>query len=164
MKIDADRWNVLIEHITAVAPDLVIVCRWLACGPGKAPLILGPDIEEPSRTDFSRLIGVLDKAPTEASDAGRALLAEHSRGLAELEGALALLIEARETEWAHPTEVLGRPCPDFAGLRDVCSHRLKSASGGRRQHLETVFEKLERAAKVEATARRRRADSREALK
>ncbi len=65
------------------------------------------------------------------------------------------LLAAAEDDWHHPTEILGRPCPDFSALLTVALARPEIRNGDRR-HLESVREKLARAASLEATARRRR--------
>ncbi len=48
MLIEADDFHGLLEHVTTQAPDLLTACRWLACGPDFAPLILDEKLPEPS--------------------------------------------------------------------------------------------------------------------
>lgn len=173
---EADDLHALLELVAAEAPELLTTCRWLACGPGIAPLILGEDARRPAVTELTRLAALLEAAPPEIAAAGRVLVAPYERHLAELDVALERLIDAGAA-WSHPTQVLGRPCPDFSLLLAACHDRIASEPGGlaserdglasepdrlanehagRRQHLETVRQKLESAVRVEARARRRR--------
>lgn len=152
--IEAPHFRLLLEHIDSVAPELLIICRWLACGPVMAPLILGQEINPPSADDLSRLAAQLETAPQEAAAGGRVLLAAHSHLLAELDVALERLVAA--PQWAHPTEILGRPCPDLTQLLAASATRLEWENGDRRQPLEAVHQKLERAVRLEAKARKRR--------
>lgn len=145
----------LLEHVTAVAPELLTACRWLTCGPRVAPLILGKDTR-PTNAEMSRLIGVFHTAPPAAFDAGHLLLTAYSRFFAEVEVALGCLIAADENAWSHPTQILGRPCADFAQLLATCRQRLETATGTERQRLKTIATKLERAVRIEARARQRR--------
>ncbi len=154
--IETDHFHAFLEHVTAEAPDLATACRWLACGPKLAPLILGEDVSEPSPTDLAQLAGLLETATPVAVAAGRALFVARSRFLAELDVALERLIAAGDAEWSHPTQIL-RPCPDYGQLLAACRARLESADGDHRRQLESVEEKLERAVRIEANARRRRA-------
>ncbi len=160
MLIEADDFHAFLEHVTTKAPDLLIACQWLACGPDFAPLILGEETPEPSPLDLAHLIRVMDTAPPEAHEAGRALFDANDRLVAGVEVALERLLAAGEQEWSHPTEILGRPCRAFSRLLDGCHARLESANGERQPHLESVREKLERAVRIEAKARRRRARGR----
>ncbi len=75
--IEADHFHALLDHLTAAAPELVDTCRWLACGPSMAPLILGRDADRPSAADLAHLAALIDAAPAEAATAGSALLAAH---------------------------------------------------------------------------------------
>ena len=167
--IEADDLYALLEYVAAEVPDLLTTCRWLACGPGIAPLVLGEDARRPPVTELTRLVALLETAPPEIEAAGRGLVAPYKRHLAELDVALERLIDAGAA-WSHPTQVLGRPCPDFSLLLAACHDRIASEPdplasepdplanehAGPRQHLETVRRKLESAVRVEARARRRR--------
>ncbi len=159
MLIEADHFHGLLEHVTNQAPDLLTACRWLACGPDFAPLILDEQLPEPSPGDLAHLIRVLGRAPLDARETGQALLDANDRLVAGVDVALELLIAAGEQEWSHPTEILGRPCRSFSRLLDACQERLESTDGEPCPHLESVEEKLERAVRIEANARRRRAGS-----
>ncbi len=145
----------LIEHVTAHAPDLLAACRWLLVEPRLAPLILGPGAHPPLAADLSRFLCLLRAAPLEAAAAGQALWVARSRLATELDLALERLLAAGEDEWHHPSEVLGRPCPDFAALHAASRERLEGRNGKRRR-LGTVRDKLERAVRLETAARRRR--------
>ncbi len=145
----------LVEHVTAHAPDLLTVCRWLLVVPRLVPLIFGQDARPPSAADLSRFLRLLRAAPPEAAAAGHALLIARSRLAAELDLALERLLAAAEHEWRHPSEILGRPCPDFAALHAASLDRLEARNGDRRR-LENARDKLERAVRLEAAARRRR--------
>ncbi|MCP3963846.1 MAG: hypothetical protein GY719_38915, partial [bacterium] len=68
--------------------------------------------------------------------------------------ALERLLAAAEDEWHHPSEILGHAGPSFARLHAASLERPEAGNGARR--LESVREKLARAATLEATARRRR--------
>ncbi len=144
-----------LDHLTAHAPDLLPTCRWLLVDPRLAPAILGDAASPPSSTDLARFLRLLRHAPPEAAAAGHALLTARARLTAELDLALERLLAASEDDWHHPTEILGRPCPDFARLHAALLERPESANGDRRR-FETVRDRLERAARLEATARRRR--------
>ena len=152
--IEIRHFRLLLEQVASLAPELLPTCRWLACGPGMAPLILGDDAAQPSADDLARLAALLEAAPPEAAAGGRALLAAHSDGLAEIDVAVERLVDA--ATWAHPTEVLGRPCPDLTQLLNACNSRLEKENGDRRHQLETAHLKLERAVRLEAKARQRR--------
>ncbi len=145
----------LVQHVTAHAPDLLATCRWLLVDPRLAPLILGPDTLAPSAADLSRFLRLLRQAPPEAAAAGNALLVACSRLAAELDLALERLLAAAENAWLHPTEILGRPCPSFARLYQASLDRPETGNGDR-QRLDSVRDKLLRAMRLEATARRRR--------
>ncbi len=145
----------LVEHVTAHAPDLLAACRWLLVDPRLAPLILGRDARPPSAADLARFLRLLRGAPPEAAAAGHALLVARSRLAAELDLALERLLAEAEEDWRHPAEILGRPCPDFAALHAASLHCVEAGNGDRRR-LDSVRDKLERAARLEATARRRR--------
>ncbi len=145
----------LVEHVTAQAPDLLATCRWLLVDPRLAPVILGHDAGPPSAADLSRFLHLLREAPPEAATAGHVLLAARGRLAAEMDLALERLLAAAEDEWHHPTEILGRPCPDFATLHAVSFDRPESANGDHHR-LESVRDKLALAARLEAVARRRR--------
>ncbi len=182
--------QILLDHLTAHAPDLLPTCRWLLVDPRLTTAILGPDTRPPSAPDLARFLRFLRHAPPEAAAAGNALLAARARIAADL--ALERLLAAAEGNWHHPTEILAphdpapsarnpgptrprskagpktlslrlgfsaglpaRPCPDFAALHAASLERLESRNGDRRR-LETVRDRLELAARLEATARRRR--------
>ncbi len=145
----------LVAHVRTEAPVLLAACRWLLVDPRLAPLILGRDARPPSAADLCRFLRLLRAAPPEAAAAGHALLLARGRLAAELDLALECLLAAAEDEWRHPVEVLGRPCPDFAALHAASLERLEGPGGDRRR-LESVREKLERAIRLEASARRRR--------
>lgn len=59
-------------------------------------------------------------------------------------------------EWSHPSQILPRPRPAYRQLADLARRRLAAARGARLQRLADVLEKLEAAADLEETARRRR--------
>ncbi len=145
----------LLEHVTAHAPALLASCRWLLVDPRLAPLLLGDDARPPATADLARFLRLLRDAPPEAAAARHALLVARSRLAAELDLALERLLAAAEDDWTHPTEILGRPCPGFAELHAASLDRLESRNGDRRR-LESVRDKLARAARLEATAHRRR--------
>ncbi len=155
MLIESDHFHALLEHVQGVAPDLLTTCRWLACGPGMAPLILGEEVAEPSPADLVRLAGLLETAPLQVATAGHSLFAVHRRLVAEHDVALERLL-ATERPWSHPIQVLGRYRAGFAQLLAACDGHLESARGNRRRQLETVRQKLERAVTLEAKARQRR--------
>ena len=158
MPIESNDFQLLVDHLAEEAPDLVGACRWLACGPGMAPLILGQDAAQPSESELARLAASIETGPPEAAAAGRALLATHGARANEVAVALAHLIAAGD-EWSHPTQILGRPCVDFTLLHTACLERIEVAVGHRRRRLEGVRERLERAVRLEAIARRRREGS-----
>ncbi len=145
----------LVEHVTACAPELLATCRWLLVDPRLAPFILGYQVRPPSAAELSRFLRLLRAAPPEAAAAGNALLVARSRLTAELDLALERLLAAAEDEWRHPAEILGRPCPDFAALLTESLTRPGAGNGDRRR-LGSVRDKLRRAMRLEATARRRR--------
>lgn len=145
----------LVEHVTTHAPDLLAVCRWLLVDPRLAPLILDRDTNPPSAADLARFLRLLRAAPPGAASAGHALWLARSRLAAELDLALERLLAEDEDDWHHPVEILGRPCPDFAALHAASRERSEVGNGDRRR-LESVRDKLARAARLEATARRRR--------
>ncbi len=145
----------LVQHVTAQAPDLLATCRWLLVDPRLAPHILGAAARPPSAADLARFLHLLRDAPPEVATAGNVLLAARGRLAAELDLALERLLAAAEDEWRHPTEILGRPCPDFAALFAASFDRPESANGDRRR-LDSVREKLALAVSLEASARRRR--------
>ena len=153
---DSQCFHALIEHLERRAPDLVPACRWLACGPHLASVILGPEVRQPTTAEIARLESELDAAPAGAEVAGRALLATHARLVAPLDTAIEHLLAAADDEWSHPTEILRRPCPLFGELLAACRTRIETA-GDVDGRLERVAEKLERAVEIEATASRRRA-------
>lgn len=158
MPIESSDFQLLVDHLAAEAPDLVGACRWLACGPSMAPLILGQDAAQPSDGELARLAASIETGPPEAAAAGRALLATHGARASEVTIALSHLIAAGE-EWSHPTQILGRPCVDFNLLHTACLERIEAAVGHRRRRLEGVRDKLERAVRLEVTAKRRREGS-----
>ncbi len=144
----------LVEHVTACAPELLATCRWLLVDPRLAPFILGYQVRPPSAAELSRFLRLLRAAPPEAAAAGNALLVARSRLTAELDLALERLLAAAEGDWHHPSEILGHAGPGFARLHAASLERPEAGNGGRR--LESIREKLARAARLEATARRRR--------
>ncbi len=144
----------LLDHVTTRAPNLVATCRWLLVDPRLAPLVLGDDARPPSAADLARFLRLLRDAPPEAAAAGHALLAARGRLAAELDLALERLLAAAEDDWRHPTEILGRPCPGFAEMHAASLDRLEACNGDRGR-LESVRDKLARAARLEASARRR---------
>ncbi len=145
----------LVEHVTAHAPDLLATCRWLLVDPRLAPVLLGNIVRPPAAADLSCFLRLLREAPPEVATAGHVLLAARGRLAAELDLALERLLAAAENEWHHPAEILGRPCPDFAEIYAVTFDRPETGNGDRRR-LESVRDKLARAVRLEATARRRR--------
>ncbi len=145
----------LVDHLTARAPDLLATVRWLLVDPRLAPAILGAAARPPSQADLARFLHLLRDAPPEAATAGHVLLTARGRLAAEMDLALERLLAAAEDEWHHPTEILGRPCPDFAELYAATFDRPESRNGDRR-HLESVRQKLALAGRLEANARRRR--------
>ncbi len=147
--------QLLLDHLTAHAPDLLPTCRWLLVDPRLTTAILGPDTRPPSAPDLARFLRFLRHAPPEAAAAGHALLAARARIAAELYVALERLLAAAQGNWHHPAEIRGRPCPDFAALHAATLERLETRNGDRRR-LGTVRDRLEHAARLEATARRRR--------
>ncbi len=104
---------------------------------------------------LSRFLHLLRDAPPEVAAAGNALLVARGRLITELHLALERLLTAAEDEWRHPAEILGRPCPDFTALHVESLMRPESGNGDRRR-LASVGEKLDRAIRIEASARRRR--------
>lgn len=154
--INSQAFHALVEHLEAEAPDLVPVCRWLACGPRLASSILGAGARQPTEKELARLAGALESAPSSTALAGRALLAAHSRLIAAAGVALERLLAAGDDVWSHPTEILGRPCPSFRDILKACRTRLDTAPDADVAHLEAVAAKLERAARIEAKALRRR--------
>ncbi len=144
----------LVEHVTAHAPDLLATCRWLLTDPRLAPVILGPEARPPSATDLARFLHLLRHAPPEVANAGHLLLAARGRLAAELDLALERLLAAAEGDWHHPSEILGHAGPGFARLHAASLERPEAGNGGRRR--VSVREKLARAARLEASARRRR--------
>ncbi len=154
--IEPHHARALLEHVAAQAPGLLNACRWLLLDPRLAPLILDDDARQPSLPELTRLIHLLHDTP--ADPAARHTAAGRARSLlaAALDLPLERLLAAPEAGWAHPTEILGRPCPDFAALLAACLARLESANGNGPGRLESVRAKLERAARIEGAARRRR--------
>ena len=154
--IESHLIRTLLEYVDAEAPELLTASRWLAIDPKMAPLILGEDARQPSTTELARLVELIEAAPIEVAAAGRALFAARNSIVAEIDVGLERLLTAGEQGWSHPTEILGRPCPDFAQLLAGCRARLDTAVGKCRRRLESIHEKLERAVRVDAKARRRR--------
>ncbi len=146
----------LVGHVSAAAPDLLATCRWLLVDPRLAPYILGNQAREPSAAELSRFLLLLREAPREVAAAGHTLLVARGRLITELHLALERLLAAAEDEWHHPAEILGRPCPDFGALYNQSLMRPETGNGDRRR-LACVREKLDRAMRLEASARRRRA-------
>jgi hypothetical protein len=58
--------------------------------------------------------------------------------------------------WMHPAQILGSSRPLGTQLIDVCDRRLDGAGGAARSELLEIREKLERALRIEESARRRR--------
>ncbi len=148
-------YQALIQYLEAETPDLVRTCQWLACGPTMATVVLGEDIRRPTDEDVADLERELANAPATAAYAGRELFAARARLRAEATAALEFLLAAGEDDWSHPTQILGRRCPDFAEILDVCEDHMETV-GGAGSLLEDVAEKLERAARIEAKALKRR--------
>ncbi len=144
----------LVQHVIAHAPDLLATCRWLLVDPRLAPHLLGNQAGPPSAADLYRFLRLFRSAPPEVATAGHVLLAARGRLVAELDLALERLLAAAEDEWQHPAEILGRPCPSFARLYQASLDRPEAGNGSCRH--DSVREKLARAARLEATARRRR--------
>ncbi len=155
--IEADHFHALLDHLVDT-PDLADACRWLACGPSMAPLILGEDARRPSSVELARLAALFDSAPPQAAQVGRALLAAHEDWLAEIDIALERLILAKEP-WSHPTQILGRPCPDLAQVSDACHELLEDLIDEELMRLVEIRMKLDRAARLDALARRRREEA-----
>ncbi len=144
----------LVDHVTAHAPDHLATCRWLLVDPRVAAVILGTETPPPSATDLARFLHLLRHAPPEVANAGHLLLAARGRLAAELDLALERLFAAAEDDWHHPSEILGHAGPGFARLHAASLERPEAGNGGRR--LVSVRDKLARAARLEASARRRR--------
>lgn len=62
--------------------------------------------------------------------------------------------------WSHPVQVLERPRADLAVLLKAGRLRLPTVQGVERQHLQEALAKLERALRIENSARRRRQEAR----
>ncbi len=58
--------------------------------------------------------------------------------------------------WEHPASLLEPPRPELGELLAACRSRLETAAGGERQRLAEVEARLERAHRIEESARRRR--------
>ena len=157
--VEARELQPVFEQVRQQDADLLPVCRWLAAGPPLAELVLdGERGREPSVDELVKLLRLLALGEPALRATGRWLVAksEHA-ATAEMEHGLDQLIATDPARWSHPTQVLPRPCPEFHRLLAACLLRLEDASGEARRQLEEIREKLERAVRIEESARRRRA-------
>lgn len=147
----------LFELLGREARDLRAVCRWLVLGPELSAAILPEQTRPPTAEDLVSLLRLLEREAAELLPIGFWLVdaSEHTTA-AWAEFQLDRLIATDIEAWEHPAQVLERPWPDYQLLWNACIARRKRARGKRRQHLLLVEEKLERTARIEASARQRR--------
>ena len=154
---DLPSLHLLFEYLEHHAPETLPWWRWLVFGPGLASLASFEGLmREPTYEELGALWHQMDLAPPPVEAAGRWLIDERQDAVAALDRSLAKLVAADPASWRWPTQILRRPCPQFRWLLDSCVDRLKSASGASRRRLQGVREKLERAVRIEESARRRR--------
>ncbi len=155
--IEQDNAAALLEHVAAVDPELLPACRWLVLGGRLAPMIINQEGRVPEFGDLVRLLHVTGGQAPELEEMVRSMVAGNELGAeAAVEAGLDLLVEADASRWAHPVQVLSRPRPELGALLAGCVRRLEGAGDKVRERLESVRGKLERAVRIEDTARRRR--------
>ncbi len=158
--IEPHHARTLLEHVAGEAPDLLNACRWLLLDPRLAPLILDDDARQPTLPELTRFVHLLHQTPagaTASSATASSTTAGRARSLlaVALDLPLERLLAAGDSGWHHPTEILGHRCPDFTALLAACLARLKDANGDH-PRLAGIRARLERAARIETSARRRR--------
>jgi hypothetical protein len=150
-----------VFHLAREAPELLPSLRWLAGG-GEVTEILFPGLSKAPSVEgteqlleFARRIG-REEVLSLAED----LVANYEHDVRRVEAMLDAMEDREPDSWVHPVHVAPRPWP-FDRLIKVCKLRRDVADPARRQRLESILEKLERAQAIEQGARERRAKVRE---
>jgi hypothetical protein len=125
-------------------------------------LVLGPELTEtvelplPSAVDLTELLRALrDREPDVFVHAEKLARRSSVGREALLEVAVDELLRATG-DWAHPSQVLEAPRPEYRELVPVCERRQRQAGDDERGAVDAVTRKVVKAAEIAEEARRRR--------
>jgi hypothetical protein len=125
-------------------------------------LVLGPELTEtlelplPSAAHLIDLLRTLrDREPDVFGHAEKLAWCSAAGREALLEIAVDELLRATG-DWAHPSQVLEAPRPEYRELVPICERRKRQADDDERGHVEVVTRKVVKAAEISEEARRRR--------
>ena len=139
------------------APDLKPPCRWLLLGADLATILIPKYSRPPEVEDLTHLMRLLKKEAPGLLSMGQWMVAASEESAAtQVELQLDILLDAPSDSWSHPIQILDRPRADFPTMLRACKLRLMSAQGLRRERLQEVQEKLERAVRIAQSAELRR--------
>jgi hypothetical protein len=146
-----ERWFGLVP---SQRTDLLEAGHFLLVGPGLAQTLQLPQPSYDALLEHARL--VRDNAPELLGDL-RPILQDSGDGRdVLLDLAVDELLAAPADAWEHPSQVLERPRPAYADLVPFSERRLASFEGAKLDHANVVHGKLEKAAAIAESARRRR--------
>jgi len=149
----------LFDLLGRRAPDLMAPCRFLLLGHELAPTILQEHSRVPTEADLARLQQLLKEEAKDLDPLGKWMVVARGRSAAAMvEQQLNQLVETEPGAWEHPVQVLHRHRVEPAKLLRACDLRLLTARGKQHEHLETVHEKLKRAASIAERAKQRRSE------
>ena len=157
MQPTAGELSVLFDLLGREAPELIPICRWLIVGPELSAAILAEHCRPPTAAELTTLVRLLEHRAPDLVASGLWLVevSEHTEAV-QVELQLDRLIAADIDAWEYPTQALDRPLPDFERMLAALILRRQRARGAKREHLERVEAKLERAVRISESARRRR--------
>ena len=149
---DVDRFMATIE---SVDPGFLPKMRWLLLGPYADSRLVPPGLCTPPST--SELLQIRQQLELQG-------FADIARGLqqlarwnyqARIERNLDHLESLAPEDWNHPAHVMDRPW-ELEHLLALCLRRIDQADGARRDRLQTILPKLQKAQEVEKRAANRR--------
>ncbi|MEE8523807.1 MAG: hypothetical protein V3T72_07725 [Thermoanaerobaculia bacterium] len=142
-------FSLIAEENEALLPG----CRWLVLGPKLGAIVAAE--EAPTLDELTALLRLLRRQTPDLQSLGGTLARNSEHGEdAVVELAVDRLLES--SDWEHPTQMLERPRPDFGKLFAACRRRLAGAGPNERIEVTSVTAKVERAARIEESARARR--------
>lgn len=154
--LEVPRFELLRRLFSLVAEEseaLLPGCRWLVLGPRLGAIVAPDDV--PTLDDLTALLRLLRDQTPDLQSLGRALAQNSEHGEdAFVELAVDQLLES--SNWEHPTQQLERPRPAFAKILAVCHRRLAAAGKDEVWEIAAVTDKMERAVRIEESARARR--------
>ena len=144
----------LVTLIRNEKPELLATCRHLVLGPGLSSLLL-EEPAEPEAVELASFLRLLRRHALDLLPLGRELVAG-SDAAEQAFAELAVDELLRSSTWEHPTQILDRPRPELEALLRACQARRKRARGQRRAEIDEAIFKVDRAVRIESSARKRR--------